>query len=55
MTADGPQAFRYVIKLNGKETAVGREVLSADGKVITDTSWTPGKESEKVVMVYEKQ
>ena len=24
MTTDGPRAFRYVIKLNGKDTAVGR-------------------------------
>jgi hypothetical protein len=28
--------------------------VSADGKTLTDTSWVPGKESEKEVDVYTK-
>jgi hypothetical protein len=28
--------------------------LSADGRTITDVSWTPGKESEKQTAVYQK-
>jgi hypothetical protein len=43
------------VTLNGKE--IGRDVmtLSADGKTITDVSWTPGKESEKQTYVYDRQ
>lgn len=53
--AQGPNKVESAVLLNGKE--VGRDVmtLSADGKTITDVSWTPGKESEKQTYVYEKQ
>ena len=52
---DGPDKVLTIVTLNGKE--LGRDVmtLSADGKTITDVSWTPGKESEKQTYVYEKQ
>src|SRR5580658_2449773 len=43
--SDAPNKVTTVVYLNGKE--LGRDVmtLSADGKMITDVSWTPGKES----------
>lgn len=52
---DGPNKVLTVVTLNGKE--LGRDVmtLSADGKTITDVSWTPGKESEKQTYVYDRQ
>ena len=53
--SDGPNKVLGVATLNGKE--IGRDVmtLSADGKTMTDVSWTPGKESEKQTYVYERQ
>lgn len=53
--SEGPNKVESAVLLNGKE--VGRDImtLSADGKTITDVSWTPGKESEKQTYVYEKQ
>jgi hypothetical protein len=53
--SDGANKVLTIVTLNGKE--LGRDVmtLSADGKTITDVSWTPGKESEKQTYVYEKQ
>lgn len=52
---DGPNKVLSIVTLNGKE--MGRDVmtLSADGKTITDVSWTAGKESEKQTYVYERQ
>ena len=29
--------------------------VSADGMVLTEEEWIPGRESEKAVLVYEKQ
>jgi hypothetical protein len=40
--------------LQGKVYAKGVMSVSADGKTLTDTSWVPGKESEKEVVVYTK-
>ena len=53
--SQGPNKVESAVLLNGKE--LGRDVmtLSADGKTITDVSWTPGKESEKQIYVYDKQ
>jgi hypothetical protein len=53
--SDAPNKVTTVVYLNGKE--LGRDVmtLSADGKMITDVSWTPGKESEKQTYVYDRQ
>lgn len=53
--SEGPNKVESAVLLNGKE--LGRDVmtLSADGKTLTDVSWTPGKESEKQTYVYDKQ
>jgi hypothetical protein len=53
--SDGPNKVLSIVTLNGKE--LGRDVmtLSADGKTITDVSWTPGKESEKQTYIYDRQ
>jgi hypothetical protein len=51
----GPKKLEYSVKLNGKTIAMATQTLSADGKTITETSWSPGKESEKQTAVYTKQ
>ncbi len=53
--SEGSNKVESATLLNGKE--LGRDImtLSADGKTITDVSWTPGKESEKQTYVYERQ
>jgi hypothetical protein len=48
-------AVTTTITLNGKDLSVDVMTLSADGKVITDVSWTPGKENEKQTYVYDKE
>jgi hypothetical protein len=53
--SDGPMKVASVVTLNGKELGKDIMTLSADGKTITDVSWTPGKESEKQSYVYDKQ
>ena len=53
--SDGPNKVVTVVTLNGKQLGQDVMTLSADGKTITDVSWTPGKESEKQTYVYEKQ
>jgi hypothetical protein len=45
----------YEVKLKDKTMAQGEQVLSADGKVLTDTSWVMGKPMEKEVDVYDKE
>ncbi len=45
----------YQMAVKGKVLNVGRMAVSADGKMLTDTSWTPGKENEKTISVYVKQ
>jgi hypothetical protein len=52
---DGANKVVSVAMLNGKELGKDVMTLSADGKTLTDVSWTPGKESEKQIYVYEKQ
>lgn len=53
--SEGQNKVESAVLLNGKE--LGRDImtLSADGKTITDVSWTPGKESEKQTYVYDRQ
>lgn len=51
----GAKELSYLTKINGKTLSEGKMVLSADGKWLTDTSWSPGKESEKTIGVYMKQ
>jgi hypothetical protein len=53
--ADGPDKLASSVMLNGKNLGKDVMTLSPDGKTITDVSWTPGKESEKQVAVYDKQ
>jgi len=45
----------YEIKLKDKTMAEGELLVSPDANVLTDTSWVPGKEMEKVVDVYVKE
>lgn len=53
--SDGPDKVVTVVTLNGKQLSQDVMTLSADGKTITDVSWTPGKESEKQTYVFDKQ
>jgi hypothetical protein len=53
--SDGANKVASSVTLNGKELGKDVMTLSADGKMITDVSWTPGKESEKQTYVYERQ
>jgi hypothetical protein len=52
--ATGPTTWTYTILLQGKVYAKGVMSVSSDGKTLTDTSWIPGKESEKIVEVFTK-
>lgn len=50
-----PTKFTSAWKNNNKILGVSEDTLSADGKMITEISWTPGKESEKQTAIYIKQ
>lgn len=50
-----PTELSYISKFNGKPDAYGTQTLAADGKTLTDVSWSPGKESEKSTAVYNEQ
>jgi hypothetical protein len=50
-----PTKLSDVVKDNGKVIGIGTVTLSADGKTLTDVSWSPGKESEKQTGIYVKQ
>jgi len=54
LLATGPATWTYTLGLEGKVYAKGVMSVSPDGKTLTDTSWVPGKESEKEVDVYTK-
>jgi hypothetical protein len=45
----------YTVKISGKPVSIATQTLSADGKTLTDVSWSPGKESEKATAVYTKK
>jgi hypothetical protein len=47
--------LEVVVALKGKKVSEGYETLSADGKTLTEVSWSPGKMDEKTSAVYEKQ
>jgi hypothetical protein len=53
--SDGPMKVASIVTLGGKELSKDVMTLSADGKTITDVTWTPGKEAEKRTYVYDKQ
>jgi hypothetical protein len=44
-----------VFKVNGKIDTYGTQTLAADGKTLSDVTWSPGKESEKSTGLYVKQ
>jgi hypothetical protein len=48
-------AVTSTVSLNGKPLGTDVMTLSADGKVLTDVSWSAGKENEKQTYVYDKQ
>jgi len=50
-----PTRLDYTVEFKGKKVAEGYDVLSADGKTYTETSWAPGKMDEKTISVYVKQ
>jgi hypothetical protein len=50
-----PAKLSYIGKFNGKPNTYGDMTLSPDGKTLTDVYWSPGKESEKTIAVYNKQ
>ena len=52
--AAGADTWDYLITVQGKAYAKGMLHVSPDGKTLTDTSWTPGRESEKSMAVYAK-
>jgi len=50
-----PTKLTYVLKIDGKPDSYGVQTLARDGRSFTDTSWNPGKESEKTTAVYVRQ
>ena len=52
--AAGKDTWDYTIMIKDKTYGKGMLTVSPDGKTLTDTSWTPGKESEKSTAVYVK-
>lgn len=54
-TAEGSFKVMMSTMLNGKEMAKDEMTLSPDGRTITDVSWVPDKESEKLTYFYDKQ
>ncbi len=52
--ATAPDRWEYSVSFNGKVYNQGVLTVSADGKTLTDKSWTPGKEAEASVAVYDK-
>lgn len=53
--AVSPTKIKYVLKVDGKPNSIGEQTLAADGRSFSDISWDPGKENEKVTVVYVKQ
>ena len=55
LTKESGTKLRYKEMLNGTLLVEGTQAVSADGMVLTEEEWIPGRESEKAVLVYEKQ
>ena len=51
----GESRLTYAVKFKDKTLNEGEQLLSADGRTITDTSWIPAKPTEKEIAFYEKQ
>lgn len=54
LQSHGPNSLQQRIVYRGKVYSQDIYTMSADGKTITDVSWTPGKENEKETYIYEK-
>ncbi len=50
-----PLKVSFEVKEGGKIVGYETDAISADGKSLTEVSWSPGKESEKSTSVYFKQ
>lgn len=55
LSSTSSRELSYKVALNGKVLGEGKMVLAAEGKSFLDTSWSPGKESEKGTSFYVKQ
>jgi hypothetical protein len=53
--AESPLKLSYTFKYRDKTLAEGTDTLSADGKILTEEEWDPGKMAGKNTYVYEKQ
>ncbi|MGC1832428.1 MAG: hypothetical protein WA714_05145, partial [Candidatus Acidiferrales bacterium] len=51
----GPRKMTFEIKSGDRTSSLGTLEVSEDGKILTRTTWTPGKEDEKRVIILEKQ
>lgn len=49
------RTIEWTERLNGKVTSLDRQTLAADGRTIEDVSWAPGKEGEKVTVIWDRQ
>ena len=52
--AMGKDTWDYLVMVSGKTLTKGMLTVSPDGRTLTDTSWTPGKEMEKSMAVYDR-
>jgi hypothetical protein len=50
----GNREFLIVTKLHGKVFTQGSLKLSNDGRIITQSSWTPDRPADKGALVYER-
>lgn len=55
ITIISPTKIAYTEKSGGKPVNMGTRTISADGKTLTDESWTPGKEADKSTEVFTRQ
>jgi hypothetical protein len=55
LTRISPTKISYSDKEGGNPVQMGVRTVSSDGKILTDESWSPGKESEKSTEVFVKQ
>ena len=55
ITVVSPTKVSYTSKMGGKATVMGTRTISADGKILTDESWLPGKEDVKSTEVFIRQ
>jgi hypothetical protein len=51
----GATRLTYAVKFKDKTLNEGEQVLSADGRTLTDESWIPAKPTEREIAFYEKQ